>query len=337
MTVNGENISGIFSNYNPGTQTYSVTFTDDYGDEEIFENLVLNRNVFSLHQYYAGLSDTQNARLQNIITTLALWNSMAFQIEEDFEVGIVPANFFRRLRNNLRTVLVVVAVVAFAAVVILAPPASIVLAGPVLTISSLTTPQLIAAGIGFAASAAAMLYDMPTGGGSGDHGTPGPGNNRRPSIRITKAGTDRTVTNNGALHYLAAPTDTAPGESMAFDIRFTDLAGRQVQDIIGDNFVLAYDPLRDAFLPLNGNPFNMQFFDLDLDAADGTIRFAVTRYSRGYVPDGRVQFVLFFRQDVSINGNNRGYVYAADSSTIEANATRGHLFIFNFTVILPQN
>jgi hypothetical protein len=349
ITVEGENILGTFSNYNHGTQRYSVTFTDDYGEEEIFENLVLNRNVFTLHQYYDGLSDTQNARLQNIITTLALWNSLAFQIEEDFEVvGIVPANIFRRW-NPLTIVFAAVAVVAFVAVVILALPAAVAVAGPALTLAPLTTQQVVFAGIGFAASAAALINQMivdtranngghsSDGGGSGGHGTPGSNEKGIPSIGVTVAKTNKTVRNNGQLHYLAAPTATDLGESIAFNIRINDLAGWQAQDVIKGDFVLFYDPFRDTFINIErGNPFNAQFFDPSLDVHEnGTIRFAVTRNSSGYVPDGRVQFVLQFRQDVSINGNTRGYI--TNSHTITQNAYRGNLFIFNFTVIQPQN
>jgi hypothetical protein len=337
MTVDGENISGTFSNYNPGTQTYSVTFTDDYDDKEIFENLVLNRNVFTLHQNYDGLSDTQNARLQNIITTLALWNSLAFQIEEDFEVvGIVPANIFRSIRNNLRTVFVVVAVVAFAAVIILAPPATVTVSGSALTVSTSTTTQLIAAGNDAVDGAAMIPYGMPAGWGTNGHSAPDKNDGTRPSIQITKAGTDRTVANNGAPHYLALPTSTAPGGSVAFDIRIADPAGQQTQDIIMgggiSEFVLFYDPFYDRFI--SPGMINSHFFVLALEgsASDNTLRLTITRNSStGPNHDGRIQFVLFFRQAVSINGNNRGYV--VNNNIIEANAEIGNLFIFNFTAL----
>ncbi|MCL2411707.1 MAG: hypothetical protein FWC97_08700 [Treponema sp.] len=331
LTIDGEEAIGNFSVYNPLTETYSITFSNEEGETEVFDNLVLNKNVFSLHENNDELSETQNVRLRNIVTTLALWNSLAFQVDDDFEVD--PRNLRRNLRRLVVGTLTVVAVVAVAAAVIISAPVSVAVAGLTLTISLATQTSAILAAVAVVATAGAIFANFAIPDSEGSHGAPPPAPDRRPRIEITLDG--ERIGNNSALHYIDR------GESLTFNISIIDRGEFEYEQIIDiDNLFLAFCPRLNQYI-VNSFP-NASFFDFNIEGdIHDVVQFTITRNALpGYMGDGRVQYVIWFRQNVIINDVSTG-IYFIPIIPYERPAPPPpqwlrHIFVLNFTVIDPQ-
>lgn len=225
ITADGENIIGQFSLYNPLSETYSVTFTYENGESDELNDFVLNKNIFSLHKKDSTLTDTQNVRISHIITTLGLWNSLAFQLDDDFNVDGRNGRTIKGL-TKLSKVFAVVAVVAFVAVLVIVPPASVIVTGATLTVSLTTTSSLIVAGIAVAAAFASvitdMLSDMLDKSDDSPQSQPPPSQDRRPMIEVTL--NNNKIENNGMPpYYLKYDTVNKKGESLTFNLKVTDL------------------------------------------------------------------------------------------------------------------
>jgi len=345
MSMDGQDITGRFSTYNQENETYSVEFSNGDGDTELFEDLILNKNVFSLHKDSDELTITQNIRLRNIITTLALWNSLAFQIDGDFTVN---ARGLFNWKALIVAVLVVVAVVAVVAVVVLAPPAAVAIAGAVITAAVVTTTQVVAAGIAIAAGAAALLAEIliPDDFGSEAQKTPKPpdppklpeppGPPEPPPtlpplpeyamIEITLDGGERIENNQMPPYYLEQ------GKSKTFNFKIAYLPPETgVGDVIylSSDFLYAFDP--NTKTRINFSDPNARYFDVNYVTINNIVQITVSRNIRnGIDEDGRVQFIIPFRQSVIINDVSTGVNFREEPDGQET--FRKDVFIFNFTV-----
>jgi formylglycine-generating enzyme len=77
-----EDIEGSFDFYDSSTETYSVTFFDNNtGESETIQDILLNKNMFSLYAVNASWTETQNLRLQTMCTTLAVWISLSAALD----------------------------------------------------------------------------------------------------------------------------------------------------------------------------------------------------------------------------------------------------------------
>jgi hypothetical protein len=82
FTVNAE-----FSPYNSTTETFSVTY--EYG-QETFDNLVLNKNIFTAYQFTSEVSESQNIRMRNAVVAMGLWAALEIQAQERSLAVAVP-------------------------------------------------------------------------------------------------------------------------------------------------------------------------------------------------------------------------------------------------------
>jgi len=348
ISADGEDITGVFSSYNPLTETYSVEFSNGDGESELFKDLVLNNNVFSLHEDNDELTETQNVRLRDIIISLALWNSMAFQIDNDFSVN---ARGLFNLKKLLKIVLCVVAVVAVVAVVILAPPAAVVVAGPVITVAVTTVPQVIAAGIAIAAAAAAVLVDLlPDDVGKGPQKLPEPSppppllppieepdpsepEYQYPKIEVTLNG--KKIGNNQIPPYYLEP-----GKSLTFAVKAVYLpTGVEAKDLIDESklstIIYAFDPENEEYIEINPGVTSevaltdALFYNVSTTGSiNDVLQITVTRKQIGRVGnDGRIHFIIVFRQFVTLNDDESGVLFW-DKGVV---TLQKHIFILNFT------
>ncbi|MDR2923245.1 MAG: hypothetical protein LBU85_07885 [Treponema sp.] len=325
ITIDGQDITGEFSMYDVIEEKYSVEFTYDNNKTEKYKNFILNKNVFSLHKNDDRLSDTQNTRASCILTTLALWTSLSLQLDDTFVVG-GRWNFW----HTLSVVFAAVAVIAVVVVCILAPPAAIAVAGVTLTVSLSTTPALIAGGVAVGSAVAAMVTyaigeDLEL---SESQKNPAANENRRPSIMITLDGA--ALQNNQMPAYYLKKEESSPGESLTFDVKITDKAGRTFKDIIPNEFCRWFDPASSKYI--DPEKYNAAYFDVEapIDSSDSdVIHLKVTRKETGYYGDGRVQLALIFRMDVSINGTGGGIDFWSYPSNEQAH--RKDIFVLNFT------
>jgi hypothetical protein len=77
-------VTGTFSLYNPTDQQYSVLFEKEGETEKCeLKNLNLNKGIFQVYEDDEDLNTSQNLRLKNAVTALAVWDSIALQIPED--------------------------------------------------------------------------------------------------------------------------------------------------------------------------------------------------------------------------------------------------------------
>jgi hypothetical protein len=85
--------------------------------------------------------------MENLITSLCIWNSIALQVPEgDFRVK--ARNFFSGLKKLVTGILCVIPVVAFAAAVITAPPAAVTIPGSAIQAPVTVPAAALTAGIG---------------------------------------------------------------------------------------------------------------------------------------------------------------------------------------------
>ena len=322
MTMDGEDAVGIFSLYNPLQQTYSVEFTYETNETEAFTNLVLNNAIFSQFKWSDELTETQNTRAQCIVTTLALWTSMAIQIDDDFDV--ISRSLLKKI---LKKVLIVIAVVAIAVVVILAPPAAIVVAGTTITVSATTTPAIIAAGIAIAAIAVAALIDILDDKG---HGTPPPATDRRPKIEITYADSGKKVPNR-----ITPPEYIEPGGEIKYNITITDAGSdndkRSIIPDLNSDFIFPHDS---ANKQISWEFPNAIFYELSVSGdSNDVVQITVKRsLVPGFFTDGIVQFAIRFKRDVIINDISGGVDFKIPNTSNQKEKDEA-VFLLNFTVI----
>jgi len=312
VTAEGEDIIGEFGRLCLTAMAFSIILRDGY-EQDAIENIALDRSNIPLHLCSHEFTQMQNLRLRNIMTTLAIWESMADQIDDEFEARIT-----RRLRSDFRSALAAAATAAAISVVAAFPPVAVEL------------------------ELAAALPQPPVRPGGG-HARPEANPDRRPKAMITTED-GREIINNGEPRYLSH------GESAVFYIEIIYIADFSIEGIIDvANAFLRFNPgtpgAPDAGIILNGNPFNAQFFDTALEAAGADLgnvfRLTITRNDRtGSMDGGKVHFVIEFRQWMIINGIGEGGFALCQCRRFfqEAGPDQqgGNLFIFNFTALQPQ-
>jgi uncharacterized membrane protein len=345
ISAEDEEIAGNFSLYDELTETYSLEFFSEEGERELFDNLVLNKNVFDLYKDDSNLTETQNARLRNIITSLAIWNSLAFQLDDEFTVNArgIFSNFFNKLKKVIKIVIAVVAVVAFVAVCIICPPATVTIAG----IGGISLTMTGAAAIATAAVVGVGLIinhfipssdELKDKTKSGDQITPPPPPGEPPMVEITVDG--KKVDNKQEPPYYLAKD-----KSITFDLTFTLFSDAIIRDVIYDEdlkeFIYPYEPgygrvvygdrnsglfneldVRD---PKNYLPEISPLNQISSNSYQCTIKFK--RTESGHVGDGnRLQFIIPFKKTVIINDDSKKGV------NFDGNAENKKVFIFNFAM-----
>jgi len=325
ITIDGDTITGQFSIYNAAFETYSVEFTNKDGESEKYNNFILNKNVFSLHKKDNALTDTQNVRISHIITTLALWNSLAFQLDDNFKVG--SRGIAKWLKNLLTLVFAVVAIVAVVAVIVLAPPAAITLTGSTLTVAITTTPQAIAAGVAIASGATAVIINGLPEIPDAQEG-PSPNANRRPVIEITLD--NNTIENNKMPpYYLKYDPVNKKGESLTFNIKVTDFGSPEAINISSINGLINWiEPTEKKFIYNNTNRL---FFNVSVGSNTNNVYpIIIERIKDGYINEGTIQLVLKFGRDVTINKKTDGIdFWDLDDNPVEG---KKDIFVINLTV-----
>jgi hypothetical protein len=319
--------TGTFSTFNYLTQTYSVTFSSCTGAKVSFSNLILNSQVFELHEEeYQGLTNTQNIRLNRIMTTLAIWSSLQQQIAANHEedANSVQNMVVRALSNASFTAAVALSIPS-APEAIITPDVAIAPAPEIIT-------RLYAAYGAISPlarnSQASWLLPPPP---------PRPPAPSGPLPEITVALDGTPVENNSAYPFLPEI-----GESFTFQIAVTNLQGLDYRNIIDMEYLFfLFEPRMQEFGGmLSPSLANAIFFDFEASPfSDGIVHLTITRRNMDwFVYQGIVQIVIRFAQFVKINGNASGYVWdGAGPWDREAltEAEGGYLFILNFSSRLP--
>jgi len=330
ITSDGETIIGKFSLYNTLSEKYSVEFTNKDGGSENYNNLILNKKVFSLHKKDNALTDTQNVRISNIITTLALWNSLAFQMDKDFKVGgrtSRGAIDWKKLAKTFANV----AVIATTAVVVLADPTVVTIVGAVIPEPIITTATIsITAGTAAVITAIISLLDDT----DREQDEPPPNKDNRPQIDIKIVINDiEYVLENDEMpeYYLKQ------GESLTFNLRITDFSSfTSGNDIININNKQWFAPFNGIFIGENGHQYNAFYFNVDtVGNINDLLQIVVSRNNKnGISEDGAVQLVLNFNPNVIINGKGDGIYYWTGLEE-PVKSVRENVFVINLTIKEP--
>jgi len=351
MMKGGERIEGTFSEYDDTTETFSLTLV--CGNEtEVFEKIILNKNVFTAYKADNSLTDTQNARASAILTTIMLWASIALQFDNRNEGNELLRWGWDWVGNFFTGLFVVTAVVATAVLFCVSPPAAIAITSAGIQVSLVTTAQIVAASVAIGATVGAAIVSMLPKPEVPQPTPPQPKPETikgRPIITITHNGVP--LENNGKLYYLERPTETSPGESVTFDVKITSLGEfTSAKDVMNvNNMLFAYDPNDKKFVTTTPRvDSNSSFFNQKVTSnTDDSLQLIITRNERkGSWEDGTVQFVLWFYQPVIINGElKKGFVAKKRSGTTEdilsnqiiteVEQGEGYLFLLNFTVLKP--
>ena len=308
-------ITGEFTANDLVAGTFSVSFHD--GEEtEVMENIALNLDILNAREKSSEFSSTLNARLGGIMTSLAIWDSLARELQFD---GLARGKFTDGLRKALSGVFRVVAkITAFVAVVV--EPYKPALASALTMVSK----------------AANLIADLIYPEGKTPHkpGHENPAeNDLRPEIEIRLNG-DKLINNDDSVLYY--PTDP-----ITFNIEIVDygsLNGQAIsQDIIilSENFYLAVDPDTGKIIP-DGEVSNASFLRCKYSLPyEGASDFTVYRHREGSADKGGVKFVIQFGVNVIINGvDESGYVFS-DGALSPSKAPQGNLFVLNFTALHP--
>jgi len=317
-------ITGTFSTFNHEGQTYSVTFSSATGANVSFNDLILNRRVFELHEEESqGLTNTQNIRLNRIMTTLAIWSSLQQQIAEtDEEDASSVQNMVARALSNA-------SFTAAVALAIPSDPEAIITPDAVIAPAPQIIPRLHAADgaispLARSSTQATFLLPPP----------PRPPASAGLLPKVTVTLDSKPVENNRD-----APFRPGMGESLNFQIAVTNSHGLDYRNIIDAEYLFfLFDPIsEDLGGMLHPLFLNAPFFDFEVHPFSyGIINLTISRVVYGqHRADGIVQVVIRFPQFVKINGNANGYIWDGegpwDREALTEATEGGYLFILNFS------
>jgi len=351
ISMDGEEVEGRFSFYDYFNESYSVQFENEEGDIEYYKDFILNKNVFSAYEDDDELTRTQNVRMRNIITTLSLWNSLAFQIDNDFDVG--ARNSSRtKLVNFLKGLFIAVAIVAVVVALIIAPPAAVSVVGAVITVASPTAAVIAATVVAGAAIIGATIIDslIPDDFNNPSHRPQSEAS--RPQIKVTLDG-------NQVVNLNHAPFQLQRKQSIEVDFSIIDLGNAVINnseqeykpsdtfpydptDIINtvdiEKLIKYFDPIDNVFI--DNNILNANYFDVDaifININRPTLRLTVTRKDVGgnWRDDGLVQFIILFKQPVIINDGQENIDFVETDQL--GNNIKGKIFVLNFTSVVPSD
>ena len=334
INIGGEETEGKFSAYDRATETYSVTFSQDE-ETETFDNLFLNKNVFTLNQPNGRSNESQDARLQRITTTMALWASLMLQTDDDSGIGARAARGGGFWKKVVSTVLKAVAVVAVVVLIVIAPP--LIITGGSIIIPLVTTAQIIVAAVALAAVAvAAVLDSIPSKTESPpQEPTYLPPGIRLPRVSVTE--NEKEMENfNAEARFAGYPS------SMTFKIKLEERGDKGLEEP-EIREIRAFDP--DTYELLDENNLgNLEYFydkenkgvniEGSLDSDDGVL-VTITNIKRNWnEPDGRICFAIEFNLPVVINGETRkGYVWNKGADALDVSYGQpGNYFGVNLTV-----
>jgi hypothetical protein len=144
-----------------------------------------------------------------------------------------------------------------------------------------------------------------------------------PNVTITQ-GDGTAVTNNHAYFYLLF------GQSVTFNIN--------AESIID---IFLFDPTTSEIVHPNALSNALFFTYQKQNSEDGSINLTITRSRLGSVDYGKIQFLIWFNQDVEINSvSNSGYIWVGHNHAtwrgeLRQHNEQGNLFVLNFTVLPP--
>jgi hypothetical protein len=157
-------VEGDLSPYNEDTETFSLELTCGV-DFEIYHDLVLNKSLFDAYPDQEDMTDSQYRRVKNILTSLALWTSIAYQTVDTAPAvaGVRDASGAylmlagKSVAKAVSFVFAVVAVVAVAVVVIACPPAALAVSSAGTILVPIITPvQVVASYVAIGAAVGAL-------------------------------------------------------------------------------------------------------------------------------------------------------------------------------------
>jgi hypothetical protein len=339
----GMEIVGDFTFYNYQTGKFSLTLSSEY-ESETLSNLLVNRDILDLHEDFTGLTRTQNARLRSIFTTMAIWDSIAYELygEED-EIG---ARFIGRavrragaaVFNAIAAVATFVAVKTASAFPIVSSAVTVI-AGIAIWVAEILYPT--------------TFYIQAIQNGNNHCSEQAESGNTRPKISIMLDGAELKNNDSDTVYWLDH------GESLTFDIEITYAGTQNNVPIPRDNIIQMESGLFHPIVqrinrdidPETGEereqiiitviPITMPnaaYFDISsTGSVDSIVQFTVARnYDDGRHLDGKVQFAIRFREAVIINDGKGGdFPIAAVAPLHHTPTAIEHLFILRFTVIEP--
>jgi hypothetical protein len=333
----GMEITGDFTFYNYETGEFSVTF-DSEGETETLSNLFVNRDILDAHEDFTGLTRTQNVRLRSIFTTMAIWDSLAYELEG--EEDEISARIIRRVLRGIRQAFTAVAAVATFVAIVAAP------IFPAISVVALVVAETAAWVLSMMEPTTFYIQAIRNGENHCSEQAENP--DRRPAISIIEVGQVDYPPNNGPERRLAH------NESVTFEIRITDPGIFNAAGIINPEpsylqyqFLNWFDPVEGGLLRFH-NIHNAYRFSFDTSPLNGALRLTITRGGEptSHRLDGRVRFVIRFATDVIINGvSDEGYTWEGVKQRYQLQPlfvlgshitdTRGYLFLVNFSSLLP--
>jgi hypothetical protein len=145
-------VTGGLSEYDEETETFSLELRC-VADFEMYPGLVLNKSLFDAYPDQGDMTESQYRRAKNILTSLALWASIAYQTADTAPAvaGVRDASgayLMLASKSAIQTiakVLYVVAIIAAVVVVIACPPAALAMSSAGIVLVPIVTPLQVAA------------------------------------------------------------------------------------------------------------------------------------------------------------------------------------------------
>jgi hypothetical protein len=282
------------------------------GEYYSFNNLILNRNALNSYVNDPGLTAEQNARMQKMTASLALYLSLNQAFSEE---DIVALGWFS---NIVKKTLNAVAVVSFAIANFLVSPAVVALTGGASEVIGLAF--FVAA---VAAEAVVAVMEILEKKDKDDEGEeePIPVPEPQPfSVSITLGG---EVINPDRVYYLEN------GEELVFNFQFYEFDETKTVQLF------YYDPA--DYKSIAANEKNAGFYAVT-DTEDNPVlawtshyQLKIKRqYSGAGYQNGTVDFVINFGEEIVINGSTGGTGFQDTGQTEPV--LRKDIFILHFTL-----
>jgi hypothetical protein len=340
-------ITGNFSLYNPTDQQYSVLFEKE-GEEEKCElkDLNLNRQIFQVYVDDPALGNTQNLRLKNAVTVLAVWDSIALQIPgDDFTVqgtGMYVASWWNPvswIKKAVEVVFQALPVIALVAAVIICAPIAIAIVETIL-IEPIAI-VMVSAFIAVPITVAVVNTIKTCPGGS----PPSPPPSVPVSVTVTRL--VNRFANNATLNNITlGPTKMSIGDPSTIPLNDYDSTVNNnpvPYDLMILGNTLTFELQFYGGYPVSETAPGVNLFDPVLSEystfshivtvakeVNTTDRctITVTKEREGYIEDGAVQAVIRFGYDMTINSSDAGVDFVNDTDTT-VSQHRKDVFIIN--------
>ena len=315
IKADGETKNGYFSSYDSEFQQYNITFEQD-GYYELLP-VTMNASLIALHTDNPELNSSQNMRIRNIITGMAIWGSLHASFEAD---SAIEPRSARSIVNRLRRVFTTIAVAAAVVAVIVAPIVSFInpaLGAAVYALAEITAlvSGAIAAGLAFISG---FITESPPGTSQST-----------PPYLVTinlQHESGRLVDHNELLHlnYFSPYT---------IRVSINNWHDKEDFQLYYDNFInpamvkyswLTFDPsLRNSrVFPTSVCYFKNNYYGFHIPVVDkinlpnDTIELSFTReLPRVSYSKTEVRFAIWFDRPLIVNGNNSGYNFYGENET----------------------